>query len=252
MSVTSPAVPERASSSRLPRTPPAASGTKVLVISRDELIRLPLRRAFEREGMKVAEADSGRGGLRTLFDDRPDLVVLDLALAERSGLEVLERLRELCDAPVIALGTGGGERELVRALRAGGDVYLPRPLSALELLAYTVCLQRRSGSVEEQPATYYHDGFLEVDLRAAEARANDKALRLTPLEMRLLWELIAHPNQTLSADQLLSRVWGEGVSARNRVKIYVGYLRAKFKAVGEEAPIVTQRGFGYRYVVGAS
>ena len=230
-----------------PRTAPAA--TKILLISSDQLISRPVRRAFEREGVLVDDAASGRDGLRTLFERRPDIVVLDLML--HGGWESLERIRQLCDAPVVTLGNSGDESELVRALRAGADVYLARPLSALELLAYTTSLQRRVGTIKRPPQThYYDDGFLSVDLRAAEARANGKNLHLTPLEMRLLTELIAHPNQTLSADQLLSRVWGDDVLVRERVKIFVGYVRGKFKAVGEEAPIVTQRGFGYRYVVG--
>jgi DNA-binding response OmpR family regulator len=239
------------SSGRFSRVAPVSpTAPKVLLISGDDLIRRPVLRAYEREGMQAVAAPSGRDGLRTLFHERPEIVVLDLAVTEPCAWEVLERVRQLCNAPVIALGRTGAESEVVKALRSGADAYVRRPLSALELIAYTVSLHHRSDpTVEREQNTHYDDGFVEVDPSAAEARAAGRPLNLTPLEMRLLTELTAHSNQTLSHAQLLSRVWGDDVHDRERVKMLIGYLRAKFKAAGVEAPIVTQRGFGYRYVV---
>jgi two-component system KDP operon response regulator KdpE len=119
----------------------------------------------------------------------------------------------------------------------------------MELIAFSGALLRRSAPSGERERTFYADGAVELDLLQAEVHVNGTPVHLTPLEMRLLTELMEHPNQTLSAAQLLDRVWGPHVTEAERVKIYIGYLRAKFKAAGTEAPIVTVRGFGYRYVV---
>jgi DNA-binding response OmpR family regulator len=221
----------------------------VLVVSADNLVRSLIGHALERDDLAATAAATGQEALRTLFHEQPDIVIVDLELPGGAGWELLGRIRDLCDAPVIVLGARGDEQELVKALRAGADVHLARPLSTIELLAYSAALLRRAGPRDDGRRTFYADGLVELDLRQAEARVGGELLQLTPLEMRLLTELMEHPNQTLSAAQLLDRVWGPGVTERERVKIYIGYLRAKFKAAGTEAPIVTVRGFGYRYVV---
>jgi len=135
----------------------------------------------------------------------------------------------------------------VRALRAGADDYMTKPFGVAELVARSEALLRRRRSGEDAPSRYV-DSLVEVDLQAAEARAGGVPLQLTPLEFRLLTAFVRNPNQVLSPDQLLAMAWGDSGFARERVKIYVGYLRSKFREAGvEDAPIETVRGFGYRY-----
>ena len=237
--------PRFASSSRRDRAIP---GTRALLVTVDDNVRGRLDPALERHDLRMAQATCARTALRTMFHEQPELILLDLALPERAAWTVLERIRELCDAPVIALGATGDEPEIVDSLRAGADVHVARPLSTMEVLAFSAALLRRSAPRPGRKRTYYADGAVELDLRQVEVRVDGTPLYLTPLEMRLLTELMEHPNQTLSSAQLLARVWGDDVTERERVKIYIGYLRAKFRSVGAEAPIVTVRGFGYRYV----
>ena len=225
-------------------------GATALLIEDDESSRFLLRRALERNGMEVVEAHTGKEGLRALYSARPDLVLLDIGLPELDGWGTLDRIRQLTDVPVMMVTAQSSELEKVRALKAGADDYVTKPFGVQELLARTEVLLRRAAPRAELP-TRHVDGLVEIDFQAAEARAQGKPLGLTPLEFRLLTAFVKHPNQVLSADQLLSMAWGDHGFSRERVKIYVGYLRNKFKAQQLEAPIETVRGFGYRYVPAA-
>jgi DNA-binding response OmpR family regulator len=218
----------------------------VLVIESDESARAGLRRRYEQEGAEVVESTTGVEGLRALYACRPDLVLLAVDLPEFDGWRVLGRIRELTDVPVVMLAAAGGE-DKIRALQAGADDYAANPLPLDELLARSEALLRRRRPADDAPWEYA-DALVEVDYRAAEARAGGRPLKLSPLEFRLLWAFVRNPNEVLSPDQLLALAWGNGDSPRERVKLYVGYLRSKFRAAGvSEVPIETVRGFGYRY-----
>jgi DNA-binding response OmpR family regulator len=222
-------------------------GRRVLLIDDDVDVRAMVRRLYERNEAEVIEASTGAEGLKALYGARPDLVLLDITMPELDGWRVLNRIRELTDVPVLMLTASDRELEKVRALRAGADDYVTKPFGMQELLARSEALLRRRRSKEETPVKYA-DSLVEIDFQAAEARAGGTPLHLTPLEFRLLTAFIRNPNQVLSPDQLLAMAWGDSGFARERVKIYVGYLRSKFRDAGvEEAPIETVRGFGYRY-----
>jgi DNA-binding response OmpR family regulator len=219
---------------------------RVLLVEDDEDSRLLLRRVLERAGMQVVEASSGTQGLRELYGSHPDVVLLDIGLPEIDGWRTLERIRELTDVPVMMVTGKASELEKVRALRSGADDYVTKPFGLQEVVARVEALLRRRAPRKEPPRTYA-DPLVEIDFQGAEAKAGGNQLELTPLEYRLLTAFVKHPNQVLSADQLLELAWGESGFGRERVKIYVGYLRAKFREAGVEAPIETIRGFGYRY-----
>lgn len=222
-------------------------GRRVLLIDDDEDSRAIVRRLYERNDAEVVEASTGAEGLKAVYGSRPDLVLLDITMPELDGWRVLNRIREVTDVPVLILTASDRGLEKVRALRAGADDYMTKPFHMQELLARSEALLRRRRSAGDAPAKYA-DPLLEVDFQAAEARAGGKPLNLTPLEFRLLTAFIRNPSQVLSPDQLLAMAWGDSGFARERVKIYVGYLRSKFRGAGvEDAPIETVRGFGYRY-----
>jgi DNA-binding response OmpR family regulator len=222
-------------------------GRRVLLIDDDEGVRTMVRRLFERNEAEVIEASTGEEGLKALYGTRPDLVLLDIAMPGLDGWRVLNRIRELTDVPVLMLTASDRELEKVRALRAGADDYVTKPFGLQELLARSEALVRRRRAKEEAPSKYA-DGLVEIDFQTADARAAGKPLNLTPLELRLLTAFIRNPNQVLSPDQLLAMAWGDSGFARERVKIYVGYLRSKFRDAGvADVPVETVRGFGYRY-----
>jgi DNA-binding response OmpR family regulator len=220
--------------------------SRVLLIEDDPESRALLRRVLEHAEMELVEAATGTEGLRELYDSRPDIVLLDIGLPELDGWRTLVRIRELTDVPVMMVTGKASELEKVRALRAGADDYVTKPFGLQEIVARVEALLRR-GRPRKEPPRAYVDSLVELDFQAAEAKADGRKLELTPLEYRLLSAFVQHPNQVLSADQLLELVWGESGFGRGRVKIYVGYLRSKFRDAGVEAPVETIRGFGYRY-----
>jgi DNA-binding response OmpR family regulator len=216
----------------------------VLVIDDDGRARGLVRTALERGGATVVEAGRGTDGMRALYGTRPDLVLLDL---DNGGRRMLDRIREVSDVPLVAVSIRASEPDKVTALRAGADDYVTKPFGADELLARSEALLRRCHRASTDDRERYADGTVEIDYAAAEARANGQRLVLTPLEFRLLVAFTRHPDRVLSAERLLQLVWGEEGTARQRVKVYVGYLRSKFREAGVRPPIETVRGFGYRY-----
>ena len=222
----------------------------VLVVDDDGDVRELVAELLRRGGYRVSQAENGQEALKRLFDERPDLVVLDISMPELDGWGTLERIRELSDVPVMMLTALGAELEKVRALRAGADDYMTKPFGRQELLARVENLLRRAPSRELREA--YRDGRLEVDFLQRRVRAGDETIELTPLEFRLLTAFVDNPGQLLAHDQLLELAWGgERGSSRDQVKLYVGYLRRKLAAAGVPAEsIETVRGFGYRYLPG--
>ncbi|HYZ19728.1 MAG TPA: response regulator transcription factor [Gaiellaceae bacterium] len=221
---------------------------RILVVDDDADIRGLVRELLERRGFAVAEAMDGRQALQQLYDDRPDLVVLDVGMPGMDGWTTLERIRELSNVPVVMLTARAGELEKTRGLRAGADDYVTKPFGRQELLARVEALLRRSGGRETAAAEAYSDPFVSIDFAQRSVTARGEPVDLTPLEFRLLTAFVRHPNQVLSHEQLLELVWGDADASREQVKLYVGYLRRKLcPDAPDEAPIETRRGFGYAY-----
>jgi DNA-binding response OmpR family regulator len=222
--------------------------SRILVVDDEADIRGLVRELLERAGHDVIEAPEGDEGLRRFYSEQPDLVVLDVSMPGLDGWQVLERIRELSDVPVLMLTARAEELDKVRGLRAGADDYVTKPFGRQELLARIDAGLRRSRSREEAPESYA-DGFVMIDFPQRAVQAGGQEVSLTPLEFRLLAAFVRNPNQVLTHEQLLELVWGdERAAERDQVKLYVGYLRRKLGAPpGGESPIETMRGFGYRY-----
>jgi DNA-binding response OmpR family regulator len=222
----------------------------VLVVDDDGDVRALVVELLTRSGYVVSEAPNGREALKLLYEQRPDLVLLDISMPELDGWATLERIRELSDVPVLMLSALGAELEKVRALRAGADDYVTKPFGRQELLARVESVLRRAPAPEVRDA--YSDGLLEVDFSQRRVRAGDQPIELTPLEFRLLTAFVDHPGQLLTHEQLLELAWGgERGTSRDQVKLYVGYLRRKLSATGiSPEAIETVRGYGYRYSPG--
>src|SRR3954469_10170150 len=149
-------------------------GARVLVVDDDELIRMVLRRVVEMVGGTVTEAATGEDGLRALYHGRPDVVVLDIGLPGLDGWQVLERIRQLTDVPVVMLSAHDDELEKVRALRAGADDYVTKPFGGPELLARLQVQVRRAGAQgagshadAPAPVAAYRDAALALDFAHA-------------------------------------------------------------------------------------
>jgi DNA-binding response OmpR family regulator len=220
---------------------------RILIVEDDDDLRDLVRTVVEREGMETIQAADGREGLRQFYDHRPDLVILDLGLPGMNGWQMLERIRELGDVPVLILTAAAAELEKVRGLREGADDYVTKPFGRQELVARIEALLRRAGGSEIRDEVL-SDGLVEIDFAQRRATIDGSELDLTPTEFRLLAALARHPNRVLSHDQLLDMAWGNAVNrSRQQVKLYIGYLRRKLADSTEADPIETVRGFGYRY-----
>ena len=225
------------------------TGARALVVDDDNDLRGLVRALLERSGAVVREATDGREALRLLYDARPDVIVLDVAMPQLDGWQTLERIRDLSDVPVLMLTARDTELEKVRGLQAGADDYVTKPFGRQELLARVGALLRRATASRPPEREVLCDAYVEIDVADAAVRVRGARVQLTPLELRMLVAFVRHPNQVLHRDQLLELVWGDGsFAAADQVKLYVGYLRKKLAAAGGgDVPIETVRGFGYRY-----
>jgi DNA-binding response OmpR family regulator len=221
------------------------SGRRVLIVDDEPDVRELVRVLLERAGYTVIEAVDGRACLRALFADRPDAVILDVAMPGLDGWQTLERIRDVSDVPVLMLTARTNELDRVRGLRGGADDYVLKPFGRQELVARVEALLRRSRGQDRRPETY-DDGLVRIDYKSREVTASGVSVSLTPLEFRLLSVLVEHSTQVLSRDQLLELVWGgtHGVLS-DQVRLYVSYVRRKLGGAGDA--IETVRGFGYRY-----
>ncbi|HET8930402.1 MAG TPA: response regulator transcription factor, partial [Acidimicrobiales bacterium] len=180
-------------------------------------------------------------------------VLLDVMMPELSGFDVLRRIRETTDVPVLMLSALGGDGDKLRGLALGADDYIVKSASPSEVVARVRAVLRRSARPrqadrpEDTPAPLFDDGRLVIDLRAHEVRVDGEATALTAREFDLLEHLARHPRQILTRDQLYERLWGT-FGDRHSLTVHVSRLREKI----EEDPaqprlIVTVRGVGYRF-----
>ena len=225
--------------------------TMILAVEDEPDIVGALRLLFERMGYEFVSARDGRSGLRMIHELRPNLVVLDIGLPGMDGWEVLQRVRDIADVPVLLLTAYQLEADKVRGLRAGADDYLTKPYGNNELLARVEALLRRSttsGGHGQEWAECYDDGVVRVDVRARQVTVDGRDVTLTNIEFRLLNVLIQHAGAVLSANQLLASVWDDPVGVGpERVKFAVLRLRRKLGWSSDDAPIMAVRSVGYRY-----
>ncbi len=221
---------------------------RVLIVEDEPDLADALTYLLEQAGHSASSARLAKDGLRLFHQLHPDLVILDVGLPDLEGWDVLDRIRDVSDVPVLMLTARGLEHEKVRGLESGADDYVTKPFSNAELVARVQALLRRPRT-DHSALRHVVVGDVRIDLEGRTAVAADKSLDLTPLEFRLLVALAKHPNQVLSTLQLLDLAWNDpyGV-APERVKFTVARLRRKLHEAGIE-PIETVRGFGYRLAV---
>jgi two-component system, OmpR family, KDP operon response regulator KdpE len=223
---------------------------KVLIVDDEPDVRALVRSAlsYARQDLTAVEAADGDEALAMIHAERPDLVVLDLALPKRDGFAVLEQVREKTDLPIIVLTARGLEEDKIKGLRLGADDYLTKPFSPRELVARIESVLRRSTPRVPRSGTIdTHD--LAIDLTARRVRRAGKDIHFTPTEFNLLAELASHPGEALTHDALLTRVWGPEYRYETQyLKVYVGRLRDKIEPAPEEPTLIqTVRGVGYRF-----
>lgn len=222
---------------------------RIVLVTEDEVqIRRLLRVSLERNGYQVIEASTGGEGIDQAIRHQPDLVLLDLGLPDIDGLEVLRRLREWSQVPVIIVSVRGREDDKIKALDAGANDYITKPFGTGELLARLRVVQRYA----QQPnRTIFSSGDLQVDLATRTVKVRGRVVRLTATEYSLLHLFIQHAGKVLTHRQLLSEIWGSHDEQRTGpLRVYMGYLRDKLEAdPAKPRLLLTEPGVGYRLAV---
>ncbi len=218
--------------------------TRILVIDDDPAITGVLKRGLSYEGFLVDVAATGKEGLDKARELPPSLVILDVMMPGIDGLEVCRRLRSADpNLPILMLTARDAVSDQVQGLETGADDYMVKPFTFELLLARVRALLRR---VEPTGAKKLRFADLVLDTGTHAANRGQREIELTTTEYQLLLELLRHPRQVLSKEQLVDRVWGYDFEGNyNILEVYVRYLRSKLEAAGEARLIHTVRGAGY-------
>ncbi len=227
------------------------AGKRVLVVEDDPSIAIGLRINLESEGYEVHVADDGERGLELARSLAPDIMVLDVMLPKRNGLEVLHQLRsEGQNMPIIILSAKAGEMDKVAGLELGAEDYVAKPFSLAELLARVRGALRRASSgasSERNPKLVFGD--IEIDAAGRNVRRGGEAVEMTAREFDVLLCLVNARGRVISRDDIFRRVWGANHHGTARtVDNFIQQLRAKLEADPQEPQhIQTVRGVGYRF-----
>ena len=228
---------------------------RVLVVDDEPMLRNLLSRLLRMEGYEVLEAEDGDAALEVIATQEPDLVLLDVMMPARDGIDVLGDLRKISEVPVILVSALGAEADRVLGLKTGADDYVVKPFSAAELSARIESVLRRASlrapaAAPPVPASRLAFEGLVVDLQTREVTVGARKVEMTAKEFDLLAFLAGSPRQVFSREQLLQQVWASSSDWQSDATIteHVRRLRRKIEADPDNPRwIVTVRGVGYRF-----
>jgi DNA-binding response OmpR family regulator len=223
--------------------------TRILIVEDDPAMSVALRDGFEFEKYNVDMAGDGEQGLNLATRGDHDLIILDVMLPKKSGLDVCRELRKNGSrTPVIMLTARGQEIDKIVGLKLGADDYVTKPFSFMELLARVEAVLRRVN--RNSASDEYEFGGVRLDFRTYQATKNAAALELTPREFRILRYFIDHADEVVSREALLNHVWGYDSSAFTRtVDTHMARLRQKIENVpSEPRHLLTVHRVGYKFV----
>jgi two-component system, OmpR family, KDP operon response regulator KdpE len=220
----------------------------ILLVEDDAQIRRFLRAALDAEGYRLQEALTAADGSAQAAARQPDLILLDLGLPDRDGLDVIRSVREWGKMPILVLSARGQEKDKIAALDLGADDYIAKPFAVGELLARIRAALRRCTSTAA--GTSIRFGAVEVDLDKRIVRVDAQEVHLTPNEYKLLQVLIQHAGKVLTQRQLLNEVWGpQHTEQAQYLRVYIAQLRRKLERnPARPKHLHTEPGVGYRLV----
>jgi two-component system, OmpR family, KDP operon response regulator KdpE len=235
----------------------SASGPRLMLVEDEEATRHSLAGYLRRRDYHVDEAACAAEAMRAWDAQRPDLILLDLGLPDRDGVEVIRRVRREAATPIIVLSARGDERDRIAGLEAGADDYLAKPFGVDELNARIRAVLRRVGGQDSSPDGRLGLGPVDLDPVRREVRVAGNVVRLTPHEYELLKVLLSNQGRVVTRERILRAVWGLAYTdAGQYVHVYVGRLRRKLDEAGAgpvaERLFTTETGVGYRVADAAS
>jgi len=224
----------------------------VLIFEDDQAIQRILRMLFEANGFRVVIADTAARGEQDARLHRPDVVVVDLGLPDRDGINVIGAIRAWSAVPILVLSARTAEEQRLAAFEMGADDYVIKPFSAPELLARVRAIVRRHVR-GDLPMGVLELGDVTIDLgRRVAHRRDGRDLRLTPLEHRILETLARNGDRIVTHAALMKEVWGPARDNSRALRVYIGSLRRKLEVdPSQPQHILTELGVGYRLVIEA-
>jgi two-component system KDP operon response regulator KdpE len=219
----------------------------ILVIDDEVQIRRLLEITLSSNGFKISEAGTGKEGLISAATYNPTLIILDLGLPDINGIEILKKIREWYQKPIIILSVKNSEEDIINALDNGANDFLTKPFRTGELLARIRAVLRHNVGSEVDPTLTF--GKLTIDLVNHIARKNDDILKLTSTEFSLLSLLAKNSGRVLTHQSILKEIWGFGYLGQTQIlRVFVAQLRKKI----EDDPakpkyLITESGIGYRF-----
>ena len=224
---------------------------RILLVEDEPGLILTLTDRLESEGFAVTTAADGESGLQQALSDNFDLIILDVMLPKKNGLDVCRDLRrQNIQTPILMLTARGETIDKVLGLKLGADDYLTKPFEVLELLARIEALLRRSPQKNQNKQPEIHNfGAISIDFRRAEIKKDGFPVELSALEFKLLQHLIEHRGEVLSRDELLDEVWGYDSTPTTRtVDVHIAWLRQKLEPNPRRPQhIITIHGIGYKF-----
>jgi len=221
----------------------------IAIIEDDESVRKSLVLNMELEGFKVVTAPDGEEGVKLVRDNKPDIIILDVMMPRKDGLQACKELRnDGISTPLILLTARSAEVDKVLGLELGADDYLAKPFGMRELIARVKALLRRTQVTQEVDEVRFDD--IIIDFKAYKAERNEEPLELSAREYRLLRYLVAKSGAVVTRDELLDEVWGYNSYPSTRtVDNHIARLRQKIENdVDDPKHILTVHGVGYKFV----
>ena len=222
---------------------------ELLLIDDDKGLTELLGNFLSNQGYHVYAANDGKEGIRLFFEYNPALVILDVTMPQRDGWEVLERIREMSEVPVIMLTARGEEENILRGFDLGADDYVTKPFSFAQLAARIGAVLNRADLSKANLETQLIQGDIKVDIPSKRVWRNNELIHLTPTEFKLLVALVRKTGEIVTLEELVKEAWGEEYKDQiGYVRRYVWHLRKKIEP-DPEIPryIHNERGFGYRF-----
>ena len=219
----------------------------ILVIDDEVQIRRLLAITLSANGYKISEASTGKEGVAMAATGQPVLIILDLGLPDADGLDILKKLREWYQKPIIVLSVRNSEDDIIKALDNGANDYLTKPFHTGELLARIRVTIRQSQVITDKPILEF--GPLTIDIANHIVRKNNELVKLTSTEFSLLALLAKNEGRVLTHQYLLKEVWGMGyIEQPQYLRVFIAQLRKKLEDDPASPKLLhTESGIGYRF-----